>query len=89
MTQYHCFFGGRVQGVGFRFVARGVALRHRVSGWVRNLPDGRVELCVQGTEPMIAAFLHDLRGQMVGHIQREDGNYESETPSLSDFEIRY
>ena len=89
MTQYHCFFGGRVQGVGFRFICRGIALRHRVVGWVRNLPDGQVELCVQGSNSVIGAFLQDLRDQMAGHIQREEGHYESNAVPIHDFEIRY
>jgi acylphosphatase len=40
---------GRVQGVFFRDTCRQIALRHGLSGWVRNLPDGRVEAVFEGT----------------------------------------
>ena len=51
---------GTVQGVGFRFFAQRVAARHQVAGYVRNLPDGRVEALVEGTLQNVEAFRHDL-----------------------------
>ena len=52
---------GRVQGVGYRFFARGAAERHGISGSVRNLRDGRVEVYAMGTDAQLAAFLADLQ----------------------------
>ena len=51
---------GEVQGVGFRFFTQRVAARHQVVGYVRNLPDGRVEAHAEGTPESIEGFKHDL-----------------------------
>lgn len=48
MVRRHIYFSGRVQGVGFRFQASWAAKQLGLTGWVRNLPDGRVEMEVQG-----------------------------------------
>jgi acylphosphatase len=49
-TRAHVFVSGRVQGVYFRQNTKQVAIRHKVTGWVRNLPDGRVEAVFEGDE---------------------------------------
>jgi acylphosphatase len=54
------FVSGEVQGVGYRFFAQRVAARHQVVGYVRNLPDGRVEALAEGTPENVEAFKHDL-----------------------------
>ena len=51
---------GEVQGVGYRFFAQRAAARHQVTGYVRNLPDGRVEALAEGTPASVEAFKHDL-----------------------------
>lgn len=51
---------GLVQGVGFRYFAQRSAARHQVRGYVKNLPDGRVEAFAQGGERFVEAFKHDL-----------------------------
>ena len=52
------YFSGHVQGVGFRYTTRSVASRFAVTGYVRNLPDGRVELVAEGGSGLVA--LHVL-----------------------------
>ena len=52
---------GKVQGVAYRVSARAEAERLRLSGWVRNLPDGRVEVTACGAEAALAAFAQWLR----------------------------
>lgn len=54
------FVRGLVQGVGFRYFVQRSAARHQVRGYVKNLPDGRVEALAQGTEQQVEAFKHDL-----------------------------
>lgn len=51
---------GEVQGVGFRFFAQRIASRHGVVGYVRNLPDGRVEAVAEGSRADVEAFKKDL-----------------------------
>ena len=56
----HYMISGDVQGVGYRFFAQRVAARHQVVGYVRNLPDGRVEVHAEGTPESIEGFKHDI-----------------------------
>ena len=51
---------GEVQGVGYRFFAQRAAARHQVLGYVRNLPDGRVEALAEGKQEDVEAFRDDL-----------------------------
>lgn len=51
---------GIVQGVGFRFFAQRAAARHQVFGYVRNLPDGRVEALAEGEAKAVEEFKQDL-----------------------------
>lgn len=51
---------GEVQKVGYRFFAQRAAARHQVAGYVRNLPDGRVEALAEGALENVEAFKHDL-----------------------------
>jgi len=55
------FFSGRVQGVGFRYETKRIAMGYEVVGTVCNLEDGRVELCVMGEESEVDVFISDIR----------------------------
>jgi acylphosphatase len=78
---------GRVQGVGFRWFTKDVAMREGVTGWVRNLPDGRVEALIEGDADAIARVEQALhtgppgaRVQSVNSLADEtDGGYRSFT----------
>ena len=73
MTAKRVFYTGRVQGVGFRYTVRQLAAGYEVSGWVKNLTDGRVELLVLSRErEELEAFLTELRdNSAVAHYIRE------------------
>ena len=64
----HIIFTGRVQGVGFRFTALDLANRYRLTGFVRNLADGAVELVAQGSDEQINALLQDIQARYSDYI---------------------
>lgn len=84
------FYEGNVQGVGFRWSVRNVAKGFDITGSVRNLRDGRVEIQVSGDEEEVRAFLEAiLQSELRAHIKKH-----SETPlpnprSFRGFEIRH
>lgn len=65
-------FSGRVQGIGFRYTAKTVATGFEVTGMVRNLPDGRVELTAEGAKEELDAFLVAIRESEVGRFIRQE-----------------
>ncbi|MFW6180961.1 MAG: acylphosphatase [Spirochaetota bacterium] len=71
----HLLVSGRVQGVGFRFFSVNHAHRLGLTGWVRNLPDGRVEILAEGDPRSLAAFVEDVRegpsSALVTDVQEE------------------
>jgi acylphosphatase len=54
------FISGMVQGVGYRFFTQRIAARHQVRGYVKNLPDGRVEAYAEGPTDKVEEFKNDL-----------------------------
>jgi acylphosphatase len=61
-------YSGRVQGVGFRYTARGLALGYPIGGYVRNLPGGEVELVVEGESDAVEAFLAAVARRLAVYI---------------------
>lgn len=84
----HLYFSGIVQGVGFRFTARSLARKYGLTGWVKNLFDGRVELTIEGENDKVDMFIQDLREYFASNI---DNIQEEEVPlkGYTDFHILY
>lgn len=81
---------GRVQGVGFRWFARDAAMREGVTGWVMNLPDGRVEAFVEGDEEAVTRVERALRsGPPGGRVHQVTVIDEDPTGNLTGFAIRH
>jgi acylphosphatase len=87
MQRCHVLFSGRVQGVGFRWRAARCAAGVPVAGWVRNLPDGRVELVAEGARDDVEALLRAIRGQMGDLIEGEQATWGPPEGGLEDFRI--
>ncbi len=81
------YYSGRVQGVGFRMTTRSHARRFSVTGFVRNLVDGRVELVAEGESDEIDRFLSSLRTAMTMNIRSEQCVEMPASGEFRDFEI--
>ena len=89
MKRVHLMISGRVQGVGYRMYARDVASRCQVSGWVRNLPDGRAEAVGEGEPDAVDRLAEGIRARDEYIIRVDRVETRSEGPEgLTGFEIR-
>jgi acylphosphatase len=82
-------FSGNVQGVGFRYTAQHLARSHPVTGYVRNLPDGRVEMVAEGESKDLDGLADALKRQMEGFIRRVDVSEGKATGEFTGFAIRH
>ncbi|MGB9740613.1 MAG: acylphosphatase [Candidatus Bathyarchaeia archaeon] len=90
MIRVHVFVSGRVQGVFFRSETRYEARKRGVKGWVRNLPDGRVEAVFEGEEKSVKELIEFCeRGPPGARVTNVDVFWEKFTGEFRDFEIRY
>jgi acylphosphatase len=88
MEGRHVFYEGRVQGVGFRFTVKQLARGYDVVGWVKNLPDGRVELQCSGEPDEVEAFLEGIEeSQLKSHIRAVSASPIPALTGLKGFEI--
>lgn len=83
------YYSGRVQGVGFRYTVRWVATRFAVAGFVKNLPDGRVQLVAEGPPDQLRGFLEAVDREMGQYIVDAQEQAGPTTGRFRGFEIRF
>jgi len=74
--------------VGFRYTTCSTAARFEVSGYVMNLPDGRVRLVAEGTPGALDAFLQDVENSLGRYIESSGQDIQPATGGFDGFEIR-
>ena len=89
MIRRTVLYRGTVQGVGFRWAAVQVARGFQVTGRVRNLPDGRVELVAEGEASDVDAFCDALAGRMAGYIRAADASEGAPTGEFRRFDVAF
>jgi acylphosphatase len=82
-------FSGQVQGVGFRFTALNIASHYRLTGYLRKLPNGDVEMFAQGPEKMVDECIRDIQDSFVGSIIHIDIEDAAPDPKCTDFKISF
>ena len=88
-TAKHILFSGQVQGVGFRYTARHIAGRYNITGFVRNLPDGDVEMLAQGPEQAVDNCIKEIQDYFAEYIRDTQIDPVSHNSRYTDFRITY
>ena len=87
--QWQVHYEGMVQGVGFRYTTRRIASRLPVTGYVRNLPDGRVLLVAEGRPDQLQRLVDGVAAEMGRYVRRTTRNAVAATGHFEGFEIRF
>lgn len=86
----HIYYSGSVQGIGFRFTVECLVKDFTLTGWVKNLADGRVELVCEGEEQAIIDYLKAIRnGSLKSYIQNAEVSWGEASGEQKSFEIKY
>jgi len=87
--RWTALFSGMVQGVGFRYTAEHIARRFAVTGYVKNLSDGRVQLVAEGEPAELKRFVTAVEREMAGYIRDLQINESPGTGQFVDFSIGF
>jgi acylphosphatase len=89
MKRLHAYFSGSVQGVGFRYAVERAASSLKLTGWVRNLRDGRVEVLCEGAEDALKEFVRKINALFEDLIRDSDVDWSEPTGEFGSFDIRF
>ena len=89
MKRLHVFYSGRVHGVGFRYTAQDLAVKYAIMGWVKNTPDGRVELVAEGNEKNVNQFIASIESTLSAYITNKTFYDEPPSGEEKSFRIVY
>jgi acylphosphatase len=89
MTRRTLHFSGHVQGIGFRYTTQELAARFAVTGYVRNMPDGRVELVIEGSDDQVDGLVDAIKQRMRQYIRKVDVQIAPATGEFDDFSVRH
>jgi acylphosphatase len=89
LERRHARYTGRVQGVGFRFAAHQIAQSYAVTGFVKNVPDGSVEIVAEGMPEELDRFLAEVAEAMGDKIHGADVHTAHPTEEFPSFEVAY
>jgi acylphosphatase len=89
MIQLHAYFRGIVQGVGFRYTVYRYATMLGLCGWVRNLPDGRVEMKAEGGRSVLEELIAHLERHFEGSIRDKEVYWDENIEDFVEFKITF
>ena len=88
LIQAHILVTGMVQGIGYRFFVTRLAASIGLSGWVKNLPDGRVEITAEGDRSLIESMIRDLKtGHPYASVKAAAVRWEAWTGKFDGFRV--
>jgi len=85
----HVYYSGSVHGVGFRYTAERTALSLNITGWVKNLEDGRVEVVCEGEGAALNKFLDRIKDLFGGYIRDARIEPQNATGEFEGFDIKF
>jgi len=89
MIRAHIIFTGTVQGIGFRFTVKRYALSFNLVGWVKNQPNGSVEVMTEGPKESIEKLCQNIEECFDGYIQNKRIQITPARSEFKDFQIAY